>query len=272
MKKLVMLLLMVNALSLAQTKDKFVIGHHRCGFFSCFFGALNNLMWCHAHKKEPVMMWDSNSLYYDERDPECRDNAWLCFFKPVSNYKYAPGDYVHNSYFDVNGRTWFSIPPCARHRTKIACAIKKWIRLNEHIQQAVNDFYRTYMHGKKTVGIHIRRTDKHVERPDVPLEKIFSTANAIDTDQYLVATDEMEILQAAQMALNKPVIFFPCPRSVDGTPLHYNSECANKTQSGRDVLIEVILLSRTDTFIHTISNVSSAVLCFNPSLKGIELR
>lgn len=270
-KQLSFILFGILAVAGSYSSEKFVIGQHRCGFFSCFFGALNNLIWCAENNKIPVMYWNESSLYFDERDTECKDNAWNCFFKPVSNQKYVPGDHIHNEYATKNGQIWVAVPPCSHQRFFINEVIQKWIHINDTIQAIVNNFYENHLKGKKTIGIHIRRTDKSDERPHIPLNVIFDCANSYDVDQYFVATDEEEILQAAKVLLKKPVICFNARRSINGLPIHYDKEQPNKTQSGREVLIEALLLSRTDFFIHTISNVSTAVLYFNPQLPHVEL-
>jgi hypothetical protein len=250
-----------------------VIGQHGCGFFSSFFGALNNLMWCEKNNKVPYIFWDKSSLYYDERDEECKrkNNAWTCFFKQVSDLSYQPGDYVHNSYFDMSRENVIAIPPNNNQRTEINALIARWIHVQESILKTVEDYYERSMAGKKTVGIHIRRTDKKCERPHIELQKIFDCANSQEADQYLLATDEQDIVELAKAALKRPVITFQVNRSCNGYPIHYNPESTNKTQAGREVLIEVLLLSKTDFFVHTISNVSTAVIYFNPQLPHIEL-
>ncbi|MFZ5953494.1 MAG: hypothetical protein ACOYT8_00160 [Candidatus Dependentiae bacterium] len=273
LKKLLLISFICSLSLIAQTHEKFVIGQHGCGFFSSFFGALNNLIWCEQNNKVPVIYWDKSSLYFDERDVECKNNAnaWPCFFKPVSEQNYENGDYVHNSYFDKDGHNLIAIPPCSHQRAEINELINKWIYVNESILKVVDDYYEQHIKGKKTIGIHIRRTDKNSERPHVPLQTIFDCTNRYDADQYFVATDEEEILQAAKTALNKPVISFAAGRSTNGFPIHYNPEQSNRTQAGREVLIEVLILARTDFFIHTISNVSTAVIYFNPKLPHKEL-
>lgn len=254
-------------------ENKLVIGNHGCGFFSSFFGVLNNLLWCEQNNIVPVVYWDTSSLYYDERDSDCSatKNAWTFFFKPVSQLSFQKGDYVHNNYFDKDGRNYIPTPPTESERVKINNLITRWIKVNEPILAMVNEYYRASIYGKKTVGIHIRRTDKKCERPHIELQKIFDCANNQHADQYLLATDEQEIIELAKAALKKPVITYTAKRSSNGYPIHYNPESTNKTQAGREVLIEVLLLSKTDFFIHTISNVSTAVIYFNPQLPHIEL-
>lgn len=269
---IILFLFLINTRTVV-SENTFVIGQHGCGFFSSFFGALNNLLWCEKNNKIPFVLWDKSSLYYDERDEECisKNNAWTCYFKQVSNSPCTPGDYVHNSYFDFERKYVIAIPPDSNQRKEINSLITKWIKVQESILKTVDDYYERYMRGKKTVGIHIRRTDKKCERPHIELQKIFDCANNQDTEQYFLATDEQEVVELAKIALKRPVITYTAQRSSNGYPIHYNPESPNKTQAGRDVLIEVLLLSKTDFFIHTISNVSTAVIYFNPQLPHIEI-
>ena len=68
--------------------------------------------------------------------------------------------------------------------------------------------------------------------------------------------------------LNGPVVYYDSYRSVNGEPIHDSEHSYNKAQLGEEVLIEVSLLARCDLFVHTRSNVSTAVLLFNPDINN----
>jgi hypothetical protein len=88
--------------------------------------------------------------------------------------------------------------------------------------------------------------------------------------EFFVATDDESLLNLAKKHLIKMPIHYNATRSQNGNPIHCGSNgiLSNKKKLGEEVLIEAILLSRSDFFIHTNSNVANAVCCFNPNIKN----
>jgi hypothetical protein len=62
------------------------------------------------------------------------------------------------------------------------------------------------------------------------------------------------------------VLYTKAQRSADGQPVHFGS-----LGSAEEVLVDVILLSRTHHLVHGVSNVSAAALVFNRSLPHTDL-
>lgn len=115
----------------------------------------------------------------------------------------------------------------------------------------------------------MERIKKRENKP-VSVERICKEANLLAEVmpgcQFFIATDEEKLLTKAKSLLRGPVIYCDSYRSLDGTPVFLGSKPYSKAKLGEEVLIEVMLLSRCDKFIHTPSNVSIAVLFFNPEL------
>lgn len=107
--------------------------------------------------------------------------------------------------------------------------IDKYIKVKPAIIQQVDSFYKSSMQGKKTIGIH---------------------------------------LEQAKRTLKKPVIYYNSHRSTNGQVIHsWKNRHNYKAKAGEEVLIEVLLLACCDKFMHACSNVSAAVLAFNPDLE-----
>jgi hypothetical protein len=144
--------------------------------------------------------------------------------------------------------------------------IDRYIKIKPNIQKKIDDFYTTHMQGRKTIGIHLR--GKHIfnEVYHVPVNNIFHIAQkfASQNCQFLIATDQYPLLEEAKKQLPGSIIYYNCYRS--DTPTSPFKPQQNHPQLGEDVLIEALLLSKCDHFIHTLSLVSTAVLFFNPKL------
>jgi hypothetical protein len=251
--------------------QKHVIGVHPAGLFSSFLAVLNQLSWCEKNNKIPVVYWDKNSLYYKEGGFNGSSNVWEYYFDPVSYLAYAPGDIVNTGYWwTENDLSYGSINKSQRdYAYKL---ITKYIKIKTPIQKKIDAFYEKNMLNKKTIGIHLRRTDKYIEEKLISVQQIIeSTLKNSDTDaQFLIATDEQVSLNSMiNLLKDRTVIYYDCYRSTNGKPLHKSPP---KAQLGEDALIEVLLLAKCNKLIHTISNLSTAVLYFNPHITNILLQ
>jgi hypothetical protein len=256
---------------------KHVIGCRGVGFFSEFFGALCNLDYSEKHSLVPVIYWGSNSLYWSE---EKKSNAWDYYFEPVSPFYYGNGDVLwrhyespDNRYITTFWKSGISKENMQKQRVWANTIIKKYIRIKPHIQKKIDDFFSRHIQDRYTVGVHIRGTDKKEEVNPLDVGYLIRMINKYKENhfpeaQFFVATDEQRILDQCKKELQGNVISYDCQRSDNGLPLHRVQ--GDTTQNGEDVLIEVLLLSRCNFFMHTSSNVSWAVLFFNLNLENIQ--
>jgi hypothetical protein len=128
------------------------------------------------------------------------------------------------------------------------------------------------MEGKINIGIHLRGSDKKFEAFPVDVNLIFKKANdlaesSVNHYQFFVATDEERLLNLAKQKLKGKVIYYDSHRSKNGFAIHYTKQ--NGAVLGEEILIEAQLLSKCDFFLHTRSNVATAVMFFNPYIKNI---
>lgn len=253
--------------NLSNPKNKHVIGARDAGLFSNFLGVLNHLQLCHDNKLKPVVYWDSASKYYVPEGFNGSTNVWEYYFHPVSSLSYTPGDRIHYEYIvgELEDMFWGTVCDKAA-RDKANPLIKKYIKPKGKIRYKVDAFYNKFMAGKKTIGIHIRGTDKAREVEAVPVEKFAEIAKKYPGYQFLVATDDQKLLNDLKLLIKGTVINYDCFRSEDGSPIHIKKP--SFAQLGEDVVVEVLLLARCEKLIHSLSNVSTAVLFFNNKMEN----
>jgi hypothetical protein len=263
-----------------QTK-KYVIGiPEQCGFFSIFFATLVNIAWAKKHGREPVVYWQKKCAYMQEGGHNGATEPWEYYFEPVSELKYEPGDLVHASQGDPNEFGIPNGPGCydrafhSKVKHEMHEAITKYIRIKSVIQKKIDDFYDQYLKGKAVIGIHLRGTDKDYEATPINhqkvLEQVVRTIKALKPDCYFfIATDEERLLTLAKKILGVDrVISYNSRRSLDGYPVHYLPK-HDGAICGEEILIETQLLARCDIFVHTRSNVATAVMLWNPKIKSV---
>lgn len=256
---------------------KHIIGSRPiAGFFSNFCGVLNHLDWCEKNNMTPVVYWDKDSLYWQRSGYNGSFNVWEYYFEPVSAATATasePRDHRYSAYGD-NGAGTFGQTLIGNDITHYANSlINKYITVKTTIKHKVESFYAQHMADKKTIGIHLRGTDKKTEIPAVDplviMERANKEAEQLGDCQFLIATDEYRLLELAQEKLNRPVIFYSCQRASADLPLHLVHSIQERAVLGEDVLIEALLLTKCDLFLHSYSNVSAAVLYFNPEIRNI---
>ena len=271
-KKFILLFLM--SMYQSGVAHKYVIGHWSGGMGICLSSVLNHLLYCEKENLTPVVYW-YKSLYWNEHGFNGNTtNAWEYYFEPVSPLRYSRGDRI-NTYCSSTTCGHFNYYDAQQSKRDLAhTLIKKYIHPNAIVRSKIEQFYMRHMYGKKTIGIHIRGTDKYKEEKPVPISDVVAEAlkYADRETQFFVATDEQRILDTVLMLLKgKKVLHYSCYRSEDGRPLHYKVK-PSPGQLGEDVIVEMWLMAYCDMLIHTLSNVSSIPLYINPDLIDIPLR
>jgi hypothetical protein len=284
------LVVLVASPLLQANGEKFVIGDFsKSGLFALFFGAVNNIVWAQKNGKIPVVYWGEDSLYFQKGGYHGQHNVWEYYFEPVSDLTYEPGDTIYRDYNapdnvcippgwnmahgqETYGRTFHESVKFEWHE-----AIQKNIRIKPWVTEKVEKFYQDHMAGKVVIGIHLRGTDKRAEVLQVPPTAIIERARQLAVSTgikpwFFVATDEERLLNLAKKKLGADrVLAYDSIRSKNGEPLHWLNQ-NNNGQHGEQVLIETLLLAHCDYFMHTASNVATAVMLFNPWLKTTFLK
>lgn len=295
----------------SEAHEKFVRGCQGWGFFAEFLWVINHLDYCVTTGKVPIVYWNEHSSYYDPEGYNGSKNAWEYYFEPVSSLKYKNGDKLHVEHFyrddfsaicsyhlyiatldlcsqeeknnfihvtqqNIKGKEKYPINDKHIYNEGFRKSIKKhvidpFITLKSSLKNKIETFYEQKMRGKKTIGIHLRGKHAYGEVPFVPIKKILMEANKHYEPgvQFFIATDQTDLIVAANKILKGDVIFYECERFSQTTAPKPGDKLHPKL--GEDLIIETLLLSRCDFFVHTISNVSTAVLYFNPDLKHTVL-
>ncbi len=239
---------------------------------------LNHIWWCEKNNRIPVVYWDSRSPYYNSQGFNGKRNAWEYYFEPVSDINPTPPRPPAMKFTPTTPDTViFSHRIIDQPKRHLASEfIKKYIKIRPVIMHKIDRFYVQNMEGKHTIAIHLRGTDKGREERLIPPEKIIPVAlkYARPDTQFLLASDEERLMKRMiQLLHGRKVIYYDCYRSPNsGNPVLSKKPKPSRGQMGEDVLVEVSLMARSDMLIHTLSNVSSAALYFNPDLEHVTVR
>ena len=165
------------------------------------------------------------------------------------------------------------------HRRDVYRVIKKHIKIKPSIKEKINNFYNSnFIKNTKTLAVHVRGTDKKLEYPHkaIPLQSYLDTiSTALEQDKEIgnlyVASDNNEAIREIIKNFKnkvKKIIIYPAvrmPKYFSKDPICLTS--ATGPEHGEQVLIEANLLSYSDYFICTDSNVAAAAIFLNPTMK-----
>lgn len=273
------------------------------GFGAVLLVTMNQLRYCDRNNFYPVVCYDEtceNSFY----DKDYGNDLWAQYFEPVmpfsieklkeelekskrskdllklsseqaiklseespdSIYSYPFGKWRYEK--RENTETWYE-----EQRAKGRETIRKYIKLKGHIQEKVDSFYHKHLTGAFVLGLHVRGTDLHYAPAVAPAEYF------VHVDDYLqkhpdlkifLATDQSQYVDIFSLRYGNRLFYTKCFRS-DNEVAPFNRTEVSPYQKGEDVLLDMLLLSRTDFIIKGSSNVGEMALYFNEDLECLDL-
>jgi hypothetical protein len=251
-------------------------GVRYAGFFSYFNQVLSNLHIL-TNNDKMLVKFDHNNPYMDVSK---NVNMW-------ENYFYQPTEVDCDDFntYTVLTETWFNgryeipFPPTSITDNDIDTCnalIKKYIKIKPHIEAKLSAFYANHFSGKKVLSVHKRGTDHYKEVKPLHVNEYFQcTDNIIDDfDNIFLCTDEQQTVKDFCSRYGDKLITYDSIRAElnNKSGVHYSSGAFNPYLMGEQVLIETLLMSKTNFLIKTVSNVSNAALFFNKNLQYKEIK
>lgn len=213
-------------------------------------------------------------------------NAWEHFFKqPCAAAPSLPASTTHSfadmgithlnaHYLYQSGNRW---------RRKYHAAYRRHIRVQAHIGQKVVAIHSERMSGRYCIGVHARNLAHRVEQFsgeeitfETYREKIDAALAGTRGDAAIfLATDVEEIAEQFRAVYGDKVFTQPGVTRLEGAQTgEFNHQLHHRNphpglKLGEDVLIDCLLLSRCDMFIHGVSNLATAAGYINPALRMV---
>tara|TARA_B100000212_G_C27367029_1_gene530780 strand:+ start:854 stop:1762 length:909 start_codon:yes stop_codon:yes gene_type:complete len=267
------------------------------GLFGYASAVLGHLY--HANDDKHVPFIDIQNIDYG--DKENNNDAWSPFWKPVCHLSKEEIEEICSNSNDKivlshdgrpnlgvfgNFRDWK--PSVYRELRPV---VDKYFRIHDHIQKDVDEFVNNYIAGKKTLALHYRGTDKHVEARRIPesevLEAIEKIVQKRGYEQVYVCTDEIEVMEYFQKMIPQkcriPVLKSKSIRTTGAHPLYKvnrdnysnNKEICKQVfineltnyRKGYDVIFDVYTMARCTGLVRCISNVSDWVVLVSDTIE-----
>ncbi len=184
------------------------------GFFAELGVTLIKLYYADDRGFVPYVSWGENYLYYEPEGIRGEKNAFLYFFKPVSEVEgienaahVVKSDYTHYEWVK-NLYNAVSYDVSEDYIDAMARMMKKYIRYNDVTRACLEQEYKELLGDKKTLGVHFRGTDFRKQYNNHPVAiKIEQEIAEVKTllqksgyEQIFLATDEEEAVKIFKKA------------------------------------------------------------------------
>jgi len=237
------------------------------GFFGNVQDVARHISQCLVTNEEWFINW-SDTPYNDK---QYGDNAWEYYF--INPYRAAQGvtvgDYTNLSLFESYN-----------FRQTMHFLLTNYIKLNHQTKQIINDNLFDLNISKRTLGVHIRKTDKHLLSTfgEPPSAKPLDTniyLNFIDHllpnyDQLFLATDDINewsaVIAHVDAKHKKPVKYIDTFKSSGTISIHNNHSNVSGYKKGLDVLTDCYMLAYCGHIIRSTSNVGTTAQFLNLNL------
>lgn len=269
-----MILITINQLRYCERNNLYPVVAYDENCSNAFFDtSLGNEMW--SHYFEPVMPFSYQELKEIslQRDLSRRLHKLtsehaikISEEDPESVYSFPFGKWRSRDLGDLDD--WY-----ARERAKGRDTIAKYVRPKAHILQKVEAFYQEHLSNHFVLGIHIRGTDLHYAPVVSPAEYFHHIDAYLKKEPSLkifLATDQAQYIPVFEQRYGDKVVYSDSFRS-DNEVAPFQRAELSPFQKGEEVLLDILLLSRSGFLIKGSSNVGEMALYFNPDLECLDL-
>ena len=241
------------------------------GLFSNLTFVLNHLKIAKENNFIPfVDMEEYPTIYNEKKKIQNTFNAWEYYFENTSNFKlneiYKSKNVIitENNFYDFFSK-WL------HQDEELVKILKKEIKFKKNIIRIVNFIKKKKFDNKKILGIHFRGTS-YKSSPGHPLpptkKQIFNLVKKLlkteEIDYIFLSTEEKDYQEFLSKNFSEKIFYFKSSyRSNKNDAFKNYPRLNHRYKLGREILIESILLSFSDYFIFTDSNVSSFASAIN---------
>jgi hypothetical protein len=249
------------------------------GFFSNFGYVLNHLKIAVDKNLIPVIDMENFPTHYNEINKiNNSKNSWEYYFQKVSKFKLKNVYKKKNIYHSEKKLLKFFIHDYGS--SKILKKIKKkYIKLNPTIFKKFKKLTEfIFKNNRKVLGVYYRAGDmrtapKHPFPPTIK-QIINATKKVIKKDNcnYIFISSENEkfIKKFKKIFNNYKINYLKCFRYNKFHPYFVYPRQNHRYKLGRDILLEMLILSRCDSLIYSESNVIEASKLY--SLNKVQKR
>jgi len=242
------------------------------GLFSNVAFVLNHLLIANKHKFIPIIDMKNFPTIYNEKNRINKTrNSWEYYFENLTKYK-LEDIYKSNRVFITDNRFYRSMTH--EINSKYFNNVKSLIKPKKEHLDFANLFFDKNLKNKKVLGVHYRGTSykTSANHPFPPTKKqiINKVDDLIKKEKFndiFLCIEEMRYLELFKKKYNNKLFYINSFRSNSDNAFKIYPRKNHRYELGREILIETLLLSKCNTFLHIETNVSHFVKFFSKNKK-----
>lgn len=282
--------------------DLNVVTHLGAGFFCEFNKVLQSIIYFEDQGLYNINVnWTDPFFPYKDSPTQ---NGWDLYFEPIKtdyiayeNEPIIPGNGwgFHDLHDQLCSCHWTAYERYFPYRNYVHQKFKQYIRIKSHIMDELNQFYEAHMKGYFMIGVHVRFAKVHAQevpgRKNPSLNQYMQEVNRLleihheENIKIFVACDSHYVINQFKRIYGDKLLYIEAHRATyDEDPhLIYQNTAywiSNPAEfhlkkpgylGGKSALLDCLILSKCNVFVHTTSNVAATVVFFNPHIDSVYL-
>lgn len=249
------------------------------GFFANYNRVLAYLYFADQYNLTPVVEYSSETMYAEEHPVNGTQNPYEYYFMQPAGVSLQE---LSESAVVLEGRRencWLvnelndkavNYLHSDKYIQELGKIVKKYIRLNEGVQNYITQQTTALLNGKRTLGVHVRGTDFKWNYNGHPvcvtcqeyLEKAQEMVKNRNYEQVFLATDDLDAVEKFREIFSEKLVFYQDVTRSNGNVTVMKSESDRENHHyllGREVLRDMMTLAECDGLLAGLSQVSYAV-------------
>lgn len=282
-----------NVLGMRNREKYYVIrcNQPKCGLFAIFMFVLDHMAYAHDKGYIPILKMEKyDCLYKENKRINGTKNPWEYYFKPISKITLMDRlraksiTYGSVNFIRYKGIYYFAekrknVLPDKERVSELFGLVSQYIHFQPELQRELDNWYsemkRKY---NRILGIHVRGTDMYVagkqhNKPSsklVDLTLIQDTMKKNNMDGVFLCTDDVNVVNKFQKFFGEKLFVTNSVRQVEGKRegIHFDKSLGNGRGNhryllGKEVIIDMYLLSKCNVLMCGPSNVAFAAIIYN---------
>lgn len=244
------------------------------GFFAELGVTLIKLYFADERGLVPYVHWGEKYLYYEPEGIHGEKNAFLYYFKPVSEVRSIENAchvvYSEDSHYSQVKALYHAVSYDVSddYINAMARMMKKYIQYNDETKAYLEQQFRALLGDKKTVAVHYRGTDfnKGYNNHPIPvqaeqeIEKVKELLHEKNYEQIFLATDENAMVERFRQEFGDKVKVYEDTFRDDGTgesiAFSHNERENHHYKLGLEVLRDQYTLTHCEGIVCGYSNIT----------------
>ena len=242
------------------------------GMFSNLNFVIHHLLIANKFKFIPVIDMQNFITFYNEKKKINNSfNSWDYYFEKINNYKLEVIYQSKNVIFttkNTNNNLFFDGYNKLTSQHKII--VKRYIKFNKQLIKESNNFIKENFARQKILGVHFRGTDqKTQERHPFPatIKQIENNILALfkekKFDKFFLVTEEKKYLKYFKKNMKDKILYFDSFVSNQTNIFDDNNRALHRYNIGKENIINMMCLSKTDHILGVSSNLADASIFFS---------